>query len=379
MAEDLADRIYEAAFVPDLWPGALERISLATGFASGELQLMTLEGSVPEYQATPLTQVALGAFIAAGKTGQCERAGLYVSSDYTGFVCISDHMSAEQLERDPVPATLEKIGLGWQVGAMTPLPTGELASFTFERWLRDGRAPAASIARLEEVRPHLARATLVAARLGLERARATASALQSILLPAAVLRASGHVVATNALFDSLSAVFRPTAFGGLALADASAQALLKASIEAGRGASEPTVRSFPIARDESGPPLVLHVLPLRRNARDVVSGGDLLLAATTVCASRLVPDPSVLSGLFDLTPAEARFAAALTRLGSLKQASSDCGIAVSTARSYLERIFLKTGTHGQAALVALLQAAHSIKPSVPEARRQYDGCSLPAC
>lgn len=369
MIEDLADRIYETAFVPDLWPSTLERISSAAAFASGEVQLMTVEGAVSEYQATTLTKAALGAFIAAGKTKACERAGLYLEQGHAGFVHMSDHLSAEQLERDPVPGTLDAIGLGWQVGTCDRLPTGELVSFTFERWMGDGPAPAWSMAVLEKVRPHLARAVLVAARLGLERARATVSALQTIGLPAAVLRATGRVAATNALFGTFGAAFRPTAFGGLALGDANAQQLLQAAIAAAQGESEPTVRSFPIPGTPNEPPLVLHVLPLRRDARDIFPGGDLLLVATTVSASRLVPHPGILSGLFDLTPAEARFAAALTRHGSLKKAAKDGGIATSTGRSYLERIFRKTGTHGQAALVSLLQAAHPIQaPDRDEAR-----------
>ena len=55
----------------------------------------------------------------------------------------------------------------------------------------------------------------MAAHLGLERAKATTSTLQAIGLPAAVLRANGRVMSTNALFDGLTSLFMPVAFGRL--------------------------------------------------------------------------------------------------------------------------------------------------------------------
>jgi len=65
-------------------------------------------------------------------------------------------------------------------------------------------------------------------------------------------------------------------------------------------------------------------------------------------------------GMFDLTPAEARLAAALASGGALKDAASGQGIRVSTARSYLENIFRKTGTRQQSQLVALLKSAQPL-------------------
>jgi DNA-binding CsgD family transcriptional regulator len=60
--------------------------------------------------------------------------------------------------------------------------------------------------------------------------------------------------------------------------------------------------------------------------------------------------------LFDLTPAEARLAAALASGVSLKDAAVHQGIKFSTARSYLESIFRKTRTRQQSQLVALLKS-----------------------
>ena len=75
-----------------------------------------------------------------------------------------------------------------------------------------------------------------------------------------------------------------------------------------------------------------------------------------------VPDLALLRGLFDLTPKEARLAASLACGRSLKEAAGHQAIQVSTARSYLEEILRKTGTHQQSQLVALLKTARSVQP-----------------
>ena len=60
--------------------------------------------------------------------------------------------------------------------------------------------------------------------------------------------------------------------------------------------------------------------------------------------------------LFDLTPTEARLAAALAGGLTLKDAAIHQGIRFSTARFYLHGIFRKTRTNQQSQLVALLKS-----------------------
>ncbi|MBZ9857354.1 LuxR C-terminal-related transcriptional regulator [Mesorhizobium sp. CA13] len=65
-------------------------------------------------------------------------------------------------------------------------------------------------------------------------------------------------------------------------------------------------------------------------------------------------------GLFNLTPAEARLAAALASGRTLKEAAESSNITVKTCRTYLERIFSKTRTHQQSELVALLKSTEPL-------------------
>ncbi len=66
------------------------------------------------------------------------------------------------------------------------------------------------------------------------------------------------------------------------------------------------------------------------------------------------PDPLLLATMFDLTPAEAKVAAALAKGHSPKKIATSLNLAVSTVRSQLKTIFGKTGAKRQSELVGML-------------------------
>ena len=358
MPADLIDRIYEAAFVPDEWPNVFERINALSNSAAGAIFLFD-DGAAPKGRSQDQVQPLFDEFMA----GDIWQMSASVQSMYrarpSSFVLVDDFMTAEQIANDPVRISARAFGIGSNICTAVPMPSGELVTFVFQRWIKDGIYDESSIDRLNSLRPHLARAGLLAARLGLERAESTVSALKMIGLPAAVLAASGRVLASNSLLDAAAgSLFLPTAFGGIAISSAVADALFQESIAQAR--HDLSIRSIPIPAREGQPALVVHLLPLRRAAHDIFSGGDILVAATAVNASAVVPSASVLNGLFDLTPSEARIAAVLASGRSLKDAAADSGITFKSGRTYLERIFAKTGTRRQSELVALLMSAHPL-------------------
>jgi DNA-binding CsgD family transcriptional regulator len=277
-----------------------------------------------------------------------------MSARPASFVDLDSLMTPEEIRDDPLRIRLRARGMGAQAGTVIPMPSGEMAMFIFERGLHDGNHTPESLAVLNRMRPDMARASLAAARLGLVQARGAVDALAMIGLPAAVLGANGRVRVTNALFDQEKALFMSTAFGGIALANPESNHLFQLAVEA---QGKQALRSIP-ARNVLPPPVVLHVLPLKRDAHDLFGGGDLLVVATMISASVLVPSPTILTGLFDLTPAEVQLATALAKGLSLKAAAAEAGLQFSTVRTYLNRIFRKTGTNQQSQLVALLKSAH---------------------
>lgn len=67
------------------------------------------------------------------------------------------------------------------------------------------------------------------------------------------------------------------------------------------------------------------------------------------------PDLDTVHGLFGLTRAETRVAGGLMRGRSMAEIAGDLGISINTARTHVARIFTKTDTRQQGALVALLK------------------------
>ncbi len=70
--------------------------------------------------------------------------------------------------------------------------------------------------------------------------------------------------------------------------------------------------------------------------------------------ARTLPTPEALGDLFGLNPSEARLAHALASGLDIREAAEAQGVTLSTARTYLKRLFQKTGANRQAELVRLL-------------------------
>ncbi|MET3583200.1 DNA-binding CsgD family transcriptional regulator [Mesorhizobium robiniae] len=352
----IVDLIYEAAFAAELWPDVLGAVSAISRSASGAVFVFSDHApvrAITEAHVQPL----LDEFMAGDTWKFSESVQRMCSAQPESFVRVDDFMTDEEIERDPVRKSATAFGVGSHVCTSVPMAGGELALFVFQRWLKDGLYDQAAIDLLNGLRPHLARASLIAGRLGLERARTAVSILGEIRLPAAIMSGSGRMLTANLLLEDMADVFLPTADGGMALADALANALFQQAIVQNR--DNHSVRSIPVAGTKGRPALIVHLLPLRRAAHDIFSGADILVSATEVSLCATVPSPHIFSGLFDLTPAEARLAAALAAGRSVHEAATEIGIAVKSARTYLERIFRKTGTSRQSQLVALLTSARS--------------------
>lgn len=102
---------------------------------------------------------------------------------------------------------------------------------------------------------------------------------------------------------------------------------------------------FSVPRQSHFRDLMLVVLPSRNNRV------ALLLTdpeRTTVLS------PECLSSLFELTRAEALITHTLANGGSLEEAAEASGITISSARTYLKRVFSKTGVGRQSDLVQLI-------------------------
>ncbi len=182
--------------MPELWPKALaEMAKLVDGaFAS----LVTFDGSVLRWTGTPEAIELIDSFKTVEATIPNRRILSAIQKKPPGFITDADLLTDEQIESDPFYTEfLRPRGYGWMVGNVFDAPTGELICLSAERRLDRGPVEPRYVAALDRLRPHYARAAMLAARLGLERAAAMTKMLDLLRLPAAVLQQSGAVFAAN--------------------------------------------------------------------------------------------------------------------------------------------------------------------------------------
>ena len=337
----------------------LEAVATLSGSASGAV-LSIAGGAPPQWRATALVRDALREYVDTGQWRHCERPMKMLEMNYSGFLRDEDFLTPEQIERDPARKARIAVRLGAQAGTLVAMPSGEIVGFTFERWIDAGCHRQEELDLLDGLRPHLARAGLLAARLGLERAHTAVKTLEAIGLPAAVLTSGGQVLAANGLLEKASEFFLSAAQDRLVVADTAAERLFREHFTINRH-SHGEIQSIPIAAIDDRPAAILHLLPLRGDAHDLFSGAAFIVVLTSIGITAMTPDTPLLRALFDLSPAEAKLAVALSSGHTLKQAAADANVRFSTARSYLESIFRKTGTHQQSQLVALLKSAQPLR------------------
>jgi DNA-binding CsgD family transcriptional regulator len=352
--DDLVDKIYEAGAVPELWPNVLARLGDLAKVAG--TVLFAIRGEAAHWTASPSLHDMSRGYFEGGYPGHDDRTARLLAYDHPGFVTDLDVFSREEWEADPIRKEFfVPRGFGWGVATGIKVPTGDLLIFHGERRLEDGPVEREMVERLDVLRPHLARAALMSARIAFERAQGAVAALEMVGIPAAVLGPRGATIATNSMLEALTPAVVLSRPARLGFANTKADVMLTTALEAAEaGLHTGSVRSIPIPAAEGSAAMVAHILPIRASAREVFTGAAAVLLMTPVTLREL-PDAAVIQGLFDLTPAEARIARALGGGMTIGQIASTTGASAATVRNQVQAVFGKTGMHRQADLVGLLQ------------------------
>jgi DNA-binding CsgD family transcriptional regulator len=353
--DDLIAAIEEAAIVPENWPRVLDRLAALVHADAAAIWALSPAGKLGSI-TTESYAAAHADYLANGRHLDNMRPRRALTSQHGGFLTDLELCTPEELAQDPIYLNFVKpYDLDWTAGTVIPVPSGDVIVFDLAR---GGDTPfaRAEMEELDHYRPYLARAALVAARQGLERASAATEAMELIGLPAAVLATGGRALSVNGPFESLAPRVAARAFGVVGLTDPDADALLRDALGAMDEAASPVPRSVPMPATEHGPALIAHIVPLRQGARDVFSGGRAMMLVTEV-TSPGVPETELLTGLFDLTPAESRLARAVAAGHALSDIAANGRTSIGTLRTQLKSVMAKTGTRRQVDLVRLLLAA----------------------
>ena len=182
-------------------------------------------------------------------------------------------------------------------------------------------------------------------------------------IPILLFDASGHCVEANAPAERFLAETDMLRLeqGAIRAQDHDLDARIASAIAAGNADIERIdTQPLSIAFTQSdGRRFAGHVLPLAGGLQHRIGGQSRARSALFIQAvGDLLPLPGeVLVRLYGLTHAETRLIGLLGRDFSLDDTAAALGIAMSTARTHLQRIFEKTGTNRQSELMKLVLSA----------------------
>lgn len=356
MHDALIDRIYESSFVPENWPGVLDDLAALTD-ASGGL-LFAVRDKVLNWTSSDSLGAVFRSYVSDGWFSRCTRRVCLFSRNQPSFLVEHDFWTPDELDANPIYRDFFRPrGLGWSAGTGLMMPTGDNIVFSIERPFERGPIENERVQALNMLRPHLARAALVAARLGMRSAGSANQALAAMGLPALVLDEAGTVIEANTLVQELAAHVQWRALDRIVLQDAAADAQLRAALAEppqGDGArAAGGVSSFALRAPDGRAALVGHLVPIRRAAHDIFGRSYAVLVLTPVTGRR-APPVKLLRSLFDLTPSEARVARSLAGGESIDAIAADGGVSRNTVRAQLRQVMDKTGCTRQAEVTALM-------------------------
>jgi DNA-binding CsgD family transcriptional regulator len=356
---ELADRIYECSFVPELWPDVLDHIGKMAEATGGTLFIT--RDDVQYWTASPGPRERVAKLVKERWLWRGQIVARAFELRHPGFLTDLDVLTSDELNSEPIYRDFWRPqGVGWAVGTAIPIPTGENAILIISRQIERGPVGPGVVQKLDALRPHLARSILIAARLQLERARIASETLAALGVPALVLNDQGKVLAANHLIEALNGYVEWRAFGRVSLRDRTADKLLREAIAA--DLTSGVVRSFVIRDADAHATMIAHVVPIRLSARDIFVRCVAALVLTPITLPD-APPVELVQSLFDLTPAEARVARELAVGKTVQDIASVGGVSLNTIRTHVRAVLEKTGCNRQVDVVALLTAISARPPS----------------
>jgi len=361
---DLIGQIYDAALDPALWPDVLGE---ARKFVRGSAAALYWKdaaprnggvthddgGIDPHYRRlyfekyAKLDPITTGHYLAATETPVAAADVM----PHDGFVetRIYQEWVRPQGIVDCVSAPLEKSN------------TTVALSGVF-RDERDGIVDDETRRRMRLIVPHIRRAALIGRTIDTKTAQAAslADTFDGIAAGMFLVDARGRVIHANGSGHAMLAagdVLR-AGNGRIVVTDADAhRRLYDLLADAGRGDAAVGIKgvALPLLA-HNGDRHVVHVLPLTAGARRRAGKSYAAVAALFVCKASLeTPSPAeVIARTYRLTPTELRVLLAIVEVGGAPEVAEALGIADTTVKTHLGRLYGKTGARRHADLVKLV-------------------------
>jgi DNA-binding CsgD family transcriptional regulator/PAS domain-containing protein len=346
----------ETVLDPAMWPQAMDAISRAV-FATGAALLQS-DNRTADIPRTASVDGLFNQYFRDGWHLRDARFNRAVPKLLRGEKVFTDHdlFTDREMLRDPFyNEFIISVGLKWFAGIVFSAGPS-LWGLSIQRTpdegpfgVQDKRILAALSLRLTEV-------ASLATAVGRAAISGATNALNEVCQAAVAIDRLGRVLDVNPAAEALFCNRINLRNRRIALSDRIGQAALNRLLD--RLRTTPDTRSLAgvtpiVIRQEGRPSVVVRALPVHGAARTPFLGARALLTFTPI-EMRSRPKGELLSTAFGLTAAEAKLAALVAGGVSLEQVAEQIGIARATARNQLKAVFVKTGTHRQSELVALL-------------------------
>jgi DNA-binding CsgD family transcriptional regulator len=354
-----AELFYEAAALPDQWPGALEFLGNSLG-AVGVEMLPVHTGSV--ICSTAFTAI-IQDFVASRwfPDNPFMRRGLELTrAGLRGLISSAEMLTPEEMARDPfVNEWRRKFHLGPQAGMLlVNQPPDLIMPITFEQRVTDEPYERTELAKMNRLLTLLKPAVNLALKVGFSASRRMADSIGQPGREIILFSRSGRVLhAPPALEERFGDALYLRA-GTLCAWNHDANERLSSAVKRATSTAPPgerVARSFALPRKHGGLPLIGQVVPLAGAAHDVF----MLARAALVISDPLAKLDSASASVrewFGLTASEARMALRIAAGEQLMDIAAAENITIETARSRLKLVLAKTRTHRQAELALLISS-----------------------
>jgi DNA-binding CsgD family transcriptional regulator len=356
---DLISLVYDAAIDQSLWPNAIEGAGYFVGGAGAGLFCKDIDAQhvmvrhsfgivwpLPVALFRQIYTAAVGHFLA-------EIEQPVATSDLLPY----DELATTQFYQE----WARPRGLIDFVSAVLDRSATSVATFGVFRHQRDGFVDAETRHRMRLIAPHIRRAVLIAGMfdLGLAEAGTFADTLDGLDAGLCLVDAGGRLIHANAAGQAIldAGDILHDVGGRLVARDAQVNQTLReifAAAEQGDAALGTRGISVPLF-GKDGERYIAHVLPLTSGARRRAGVIYTAVAALFVRKAALVSSRSeVIGKVFKLTPTELRVLLAIVEVGGVPEVAAALGVADTTIRTHIRRLFEKTGVARQADLVKLV-------------------------
>lgn len=360
-------KVYDCTIDPALWPDALESACGLIGATMGSVAIFDFQQIVARWSAqwggdlawTQLYQEKYAAMMPFWPAMRREEVG---DISDTRRLCEKIGISTEEFRESRFFQEWAKPAGYHDVIACTIMRSGsQIGAFQMHTPPTRDLVGPRELAIAEFLTPHVRRAVIIGNLLDMRSIISTAfeSTLEALSLAVVLVDSNARIRYANSAAQIMLSAGAPILSRGGALHASSSQATLSLTTAIARAASNEAQIGLagigvPVT-SPGGRPAIAHVLPLKSGKlRPDLAPGAVAAVFVTPAQIDTVPPVDALAALYELTPTEARVLVAIASGKNRAAAAEALGIADSTVKTHLARVFEKTGTSEQSELAKLV-------------------------